>query len=366
MSVSTNATVVSYRLPTVPPEEYDAYVLEFVGGTLALIPYGISLTLFISCLNSLIPTLRRSSISVNSRALFLQLTYISLIFLAGTLYTAAGTWVIVYLKLEYPMYPGGTLAWELEHYNHPVINLGNAGFVLTSWFSDGFMMYRCYIVYNRGWRTWPVLILPGVLYVASIATGVLLLTQTSLPKQSLFSKVNFALAYFALVASLHILLTLLISSRLWMHRIRLQKALAGDGDAQLRSPHSVDTAAGKSAAGRLGLGMYTSASSILIESSALYSTFALLFIVPFALGHPAAQFTLCMLAQVQVISPLLVNYRLIQKKAWTSATTQSINASLGGMRFGEGSVVVLKEKEKHGTTMGHPERRGSSYSDVSA
>ncbi|KAF6752487.1 hypothetical protein DFP72DRAFT_904964 [Ephemerocybe angulata] len=319
MSTLENSTTTGdhvYRLTNVPPEMYQAYALEFIGCTLSLIPYGLALSLFISCANALIPSLKRNG----SRARVLQLIYVSLIFLAGTLYTIATLWIILYLKLEYPLYPGGTLAWELEHYNHPMINLGNAAFVLTSWFSDGFMMHRCYIVYSQGSRIWVVLILPGLLYLASLATGILLLTQTSLPHESLFSQINFGLAYFSIIASLHILLTLLIGCRLWMHRIQLLRTRGIDN---------------------VSVRIYTSMSSIFIESSALYSTFALLFIVPFAVGHPVAQFTLAMLAQVQVISPLLVNYRLIKQKAWTSATTRSLHATSAlGLRAGEASIKL--------------------------
>ncbi|KAF6746539.1 hypothetical protein DFP72DRAFT_973352 [Ephemerocybe angulata] len=321
-----------YRLTNVPPELYAGYVFETVGATFSLILYGIAISLFLSCLRSLIPSLKRSGISVSSRPKLLHLIYVCLIFTVGTMYMFSIAWILVYLRLEYPLYPGGPLGWEFDHYNHPVMNLGNAAFTMTGWFADGFMMYRCYVVYSQKSRIWTVLILPGLLYVASITTGILLLTQTSLPKESLFSQINFALTNFSIVASLHILLTLLILGRLLIHRLQIQKIMGGDSGS---------------------LSMYTSVSSILIESSALYSTFALLFIVPFALGHPLAQFSLAMLAIVQVISPLLVAYRLTQKRAWTSSTTHNMSVSTGGMHFGtndatlggqSSEVIILKEK----------------------
>lgn len=117
--------------------------------------------------------------------------YICSVFSASTLFIAADTWSNIYATLEQPLYPGGPVGWTMEHYNHPIIVLGNVCFLLTSWLSDGFMvsallmlckrrgrlsivapcavqMYRCYIVYtqSRG-RVW-LMLLPGLLYLASL------------------------------------------------------------------------------------------------------------------------------------------------------------------------------------------------------
>lgn len=162
-------------------------------------------------------------------------------------------------------------------------------------------MYRLYIVYMHCRGSPWIMVLPGLLYLASISTsdvpsldlgcpnslyhrpysamGILLLCQTSLPQSSLFSQINFGLAAFSIMAAMHILLTGLISARLMLHRFRIQK-LVGSGT------HS--------------LSMYTSVSTILIESSALYSAFALMFIIPFGMDHPSSRFFLPLLAQVQV------------------------------------------------------------------
>lgn len=264
--------------------------------------------------------------SGNSRPQIRQLLYVCVIFIAGTMYTASVTWVMIYPTLEYPLYPGGPLGWDLLHYSHPVINLGNAAFTMTAWFSDGFMLYRCYVVYCQVSRVWVVLAIPGLLYLTSIATGILLLTQTSHPQSSIFSQVNFGLTHLSIIASLHILLTLLVSIRLLSYRLRIKKLMGEDSRS---------------------LSVYTSITTILIESSALYSTFALLFLIPFAMGHPLSQFALPLLGQVQVISPLLVSYRITQKTAWSVDTTDSMKVTTGGIQFeaSEGRPGVGFEKE---------------------
>ncbi|KAF6765586.1 hypothetical protein DFP72DRAFT_798198 [Ephemerocybe angulata] len=292
---------------------------------------GITTSLFYSCIKSLISSLKRGGTSIGICPKQLRLVYLCLIFAVVTVWTVCSTWTLVYLRIEYPLYPGGPLGWELEHYNHPVMNLGNSAFIMTTWFSDGFMasprfsngIYRCYVVYSQSSKQWAVCILSGFLYLVKIVTGVVLLTQISLPRQSLFSQINLALVYFSIVASLHVLLTLLISRRILIHRLHFQK-LVGKGSRSLR--------------------IYTSLSSILIESSGLYSAAALFFIVPFALGHPLAKLSLALLAQIQVMSPMLVSYRLGQKSAWTHSTTENMHVSSGGMQFAENpDTAVLND-----------------------
>ncbi|KAF5342184.1 hypothetical protein D9611_002152 [Ephemerocybe angulata] len=308
--VPTSGHIVSYRLTNIPPELYQAYVFETIGGSLSLIPYGIAVSLFISCVKSLVLSLRQAGPTLNTRPKLLHMTYLCLIFTMGSIFTASGVWILVYLRLEYPLYPGGPLGWELDHYSHPIINLGNSAYILASWFSDGFMMYRCCIIYGPGISI--VLLLPGLLYLASLASGTLLLCRTSLPHESLFSQINFGLLNFSIAASLNILLTVMISGRLYAHRLRMQRLL-GVGHSPLR--------------------IYTSVIGLLIESSAIHSAFSLLFIIPFSMGHPLSQFSLMLLGQVQVISPLLVSYRITQRKAWTRSTAHDMNTLASGIVF---------------------------------
>ncbi|KAF6752133.1 hypothetical protein DFP72DRAFT_906203 [Ephemerocybe angulata] len=161
----------SYKLPNVPPEIYDDYVMETIGIVLGLILYGIAFSLFTSCLRSLFKSLKQNGTVGRSRPKLLHLVYVCLIFAVGTMYSFSGIWILVYLRLEYPMYPGGPLGWEFVHYNWPIMTLGNVGFTLTAWLSDGFMLYRCFVVYNEESRIRTVLILPGLLYLASLSSS---------------------------------------------------------------------------------------------------------------------------------------------------------------------------------------------------
>ncbi|KAF5331194.1 hypothetical protein D9611_013153 [Ephemerocybe angulata] len=297
---------MSYR-PELPPALIIVHRLQYVGDTLALVLYGIATAISILCVTSLLQTFRNRS----SRR---QLYYVCMVYICGTLFIAGESWANAFSTIDYPLYPGGPFTWQMEHYNHPVIVMGNVAFTMTAWLADGFMIYRCYIVYTleERWRCY-ILLGPILLYLASLATGILLLVQSAIPQSSLFSQVNIGLAYFTIAAALNVVITGLISTKLITHRIRMQKILGGEPNA---------------------FGVYTSLTTILVESSALYAGFFLMFVIPFAVDHPAAKLFLPMLAQVQVIAPLLVAYRLTKKRAWTPDTGRTLS-SMTGVAFAQ-------------------------------
>ena len=158
-------------------------------------------------------------------------------------------------------------------------------------------------MYTATIGVWYIFVLPLALYVACIGafasdsvwrrsephprypfivTAIIVTAQTAAPFSSIFALLRLArltLANFAITASLNILITALISIRLILHRIKVKKTLGSDLES---------------------LTIYTSVSSILAESSALYSTFSLMFIVTYGIGHPSGLMFLPMLGQIQV------------------------------------------------------------------
>lgn len=86
--------------------------------------------------------------------------------------------------------------------------------------------------------------------------------------------------------TLNILITVLIVLRLLVYRHRIVQALGKGQGSQ-----------------------YTSLAAMIVESAAIYSTFALLFIVPFALNSQIAQLFLQGLSLIQVCHSVLQSFR---------------------------------------------------------
>jgi hypothetical protein len=157
---------------------------------------GIAAVLFILCFTSHIQSFQSSSthsfsgfmaaFKSASRSKKLQLGYISALFACGTIVIVADTWANVVVTLDYPLYPGGSYFWAVTHFSDPMFMLGQVPFQVTTWLADGFMvcvnviacmketlitstkLYRCYVVYTMTAGIWFILLIPGLLYLASI------------------------------------------------------------------------------------------------------------------------------------------------------------------------------------------------------
>ena len=150
------------------------------------------------------------------------------------------------------------------------------------------------------------------------------------PNANLWTKttVNFGIPYWSISASLNILVTLLIVLRLLYVRRRLSKALS--------SSHTRT---------------YISIATMLVESAALYSTTALIFIITYARNSAVQNLVLPVLGQVQAISPLLIMWRVAMGQAISqdSLPTSSSKFSTfmrqrSGVHDGSKTVVQLKSQ----------------------
>jgi hypothetical protein len=109
--------------------------------------------------------------------------------------------------------------------------------------------------------------------------GTLWTLQSSQPGLSLYSALPMAYgtSYYIISLSVNILLTILITIRLLLYRRRARRAIQGDQGSE-----------------------YFSLAAIVIESAALYSVFALIFIITYAINNPLNQIFLGVASSAQV------------------------------------------------------------------
>jgi uncharacterized membrane protein YgcG len=125
-------------------------------------------------------------------------------------------------------------------------------------------------------------------------------------------------SYYIISLSVNILLTILITIRLLLYRRRARRAIQGDQGSE-----------------------YFSLAAIVIESAALYSVFALIFIITYAINNPLNQIFLGVASSAQQIAGYLIIYRVAQGRAWNSgAFSETGNPSsfhFGGSSYGGNS-----------------------------
>ncbi|CCM05255.1 uncharacterized protein FIBRA_07465 [Fibroporia radiculosa] len=286
------------------------------GALLSNIAYGMQLTLFVMCFVTLVRKMDRHNFR---RQLFL-LSFICVIFTIGTLFMGSQAKFTQQAFIEYRNYPGGPSVYEEAEFANPVDEIANVCFVVGNWLLDAFLVWRFMVIFRdfgQGWLA-ALTFFPVLMLLASVALGLALLIDMT--GSSPFAFVNITLAYYVMSLSLNVIVTLLIVGRLLIYRRRMARVFG--------TKESSD---------------YLNISAILIESASLYSIFAVLFIVPFGLGNSLANVFLDSVSQVQIVSSLLIIYRVATGKAWSqsSATELTTNPSttaiqlkhMGSMRF---------------------------------
>lgn len=158
----------------------------------------------------------------------------------------------------------GYLVWFRQEGGIPCHNISVIGAFGVIWYES--FIFRCrHSANNFG--------------VVCIALGTIWTLQSSKPGLSLYSSVPvaFGTAYYMVSLSVNIVLTILITIRLYLYRRRVNKTLNPDYGTQ-----------------------YFSLATIIIESAASYSICAIIFIVTYAVGHPINQIALAVASNMQV------------------------------------------------------------------
>ncbi|THH09621.1 hypothetical protein EW146_g8634 [Bondarzewia mesenterica] len=209
-------------------------------------------------------------------------------------------WTVI-ANVDHRQYPGGPNAYIEQHsgrWENVVLNV----FLMPA---VHYQMYRSYVIFSHNL---PVVIIPAIVFAATVVTGSLSLRQLTL--QSGFSPqlADFAVAYRTISLALNVILTLLIIGRLLCIRRSLRKIF----------PTSSSSSTARS---------YTSVVAMLIESASLETVTALVYIITVGVRSPLQNVFLPILGQVQVISPLLIVYRVARGRAWSRNTSQDLTQS---------------------------------------
>ncbi|KAF6744586.1 hypothetical protein DFP72DRAFT_1176835 [Ephemerocybe angulata] len=198
-----------YATPNVSPLYYRNHKYGFIGTLVSLMLYGVAATLFVLCLDVDIRLLKKCGKgNDNVWMKRLLLLYICSLFTCGTAQIVASACVTTISTLDYSNYPGGTYAWAMTQYNKPLFKTGPVAFGIANWLANGLMFYRCYVIYvhsnTRG--AIYILVLPCVLYIASVCTQIAFVAQLTSPDSNIFALPNLAkliLSNFAINASLN-------------------------------------------------------------------------------------------------------------------------------------------------------------------
>jgi len=294
-----------------PDEDATTIFLErtFVAGDLICgLGYGIQVVMFCYCAQYLWNQ-RRS----RSQALFM-LAYITVIFIIETIFVGVQARTVQLAYIDNRNYPGGPWVYFLNSQALPVNVMFEATLFLITFLCDALVLWRCWIIWRANGRNiaHAVTAFPALLLLASFIMGTLWTLQSSQPGLSFYSALPqaYGISYYTISLSINVILTILIVARLLQYRRTLMQSLPAD-----HARH------------------YLSIAAVLIESAALYSLFAIGFLITYAINNPINQIFLGLAQAAQQISTYLIIYRLADGRAWKSTTLA--RGTLTTIQFGD-------------------------------
>ncbi|KAK2462417.1 hypothetical protein APHAL10511_005551 [Amanita phalloides] len=277
----------------------DGYVIKekanLAGNFVCGVGYGMQLVLYIKCARYLWAQRKiRKKISLFLLGYTTVLQGLSLVFLSSSARMTEDIFI------HYRNYPGGPLVHTLaKQILLEKVLTTVAGFLLTC-LSDLLVLWRCWVVWNSSGKlaAFVVTTIPGTALLASFALGI------QWTWRAFDFEIELATAYLVTSLSSNILLTILIVLRLVLHRRRMLLTLPPEYAAQ-----------------------YVSLATIIIESAALYSVFALAFTITYAIYPPISPVFLPLALTFQQIAGYLIILRVARGRARNSNTLSRSAAS---------------------------------------
>ncbi|KAG0697047.1 hypothetical protein DFH29DRAFT_1004071 [Suillus ampliporus] len=259
--------------------------------------YGIFFILTVQAFIALMQRPRYGGkIAEHRRAL---LFYVFITFVLGTISFAMNARYTEMIWIDLRNAPGGPLALIENYLNYRINVLALVTGHLQEWFMQALLLHRCFVIWN--WTRW-VMVPMITLYVAMIVLSILVLIEAN--TGIIFYNIIVELGYLCIEVGLTVIYTILVTNRLFVMRRRMKQVMA-----------------------QYDSSTYDTIALMVIESAALYTIFAVIFIVAFAI-HANGLTTLCFLSigKIQGIAQLFIIIRVARGRAVTHQWSTRVDA----------------------------------------
>ncbi|KJA15169.1 hypothetical protein HYPSUDRAFT_208094 [Hypholoma sublateritium FD-334 SS-4] len=280
--------------------------LNLIGSTvLCGVAYGAILPLYFICAYELFLQLRKSE---RVRQSIINLVCITLLLVLSTLYVASNAYTTQLAYVNDRNYPGGPAVYSSVIFYLPVSIMGLCSFFAINWITDIVLIWRLYTVYGGQRLAKIVIVVPSIMFLGSLAMSLVVIDESVHVGESFWSNtaVKFVLGYYSLTVSLTIISTGLLLTRLLMIKRRTVRALGHSGSA----------------------GQYLSVEAIIIESSAAYTVWGIIFIGLYSVNSPYQDIFLSTISAVQVIALLMILLRVNRGTAWRQDTAGEVTSAI--------------------------------------
>ncbi|KAG1852468.1 hypothetical protein DFJ58DRAFT_412501 [Suillus subalutaceus] len=255
------------------------------------------------------------------------LFYVFITFVLGTISFGMNAKYTEMIWIDLRDAPGGPLALIEGFMSYRINFIALTTGHIQGWFMQALPLYRCFVIWN--WSRW-VMVPMITLYVAMIGLSITVLYQAG--TNGSFYNNPIELAYLCIEAGQTVIYTILVTNRLFVMRGRMKQIMA-----------------------QYDSSTYDAIALMVIECAALYSVFAIIFIVSFGM-HSDGVVTLCFLSigKIQGIAQLFIIIRVARGRVVTHEWSTQDTAIITAIAF-TGTVSGITEGTDN-ERIGRPER----------
>ncbi|KAG2142716.1 hypothetical protein BD769DRAFT_1348516 [Suillus cothurnatus] len=259
------------------------------------------------------------------------LFYVLITFVLGTINFGMNAKYTEMIWIDLRDAPGGPLALIEGFMSYRINFIALATGHIQAWFMQALLLYRCFVIWN--WSRW-VMVPAITLYIAMIGLSITVLYQAG--TNGSFYNDPVELAYLCIEVGFTVIYTILVTNRLFVMRGRMK---------QIMDQYDSST--------------YDAIALMVIECAALYSVFAVIFIVAFGVHFDGVS-TLCFLSigkiQAIGIAQLFIIIRVARGRAVTREWSIRDTATPTAIAFARTVLDITEETDN--------ERIGRSERDV--
>jgi len=293
----------------------------YIGNAFSFILYGVELVLYFLTMQILLKS-RQAEMKNPDR--FLMVFSTALLFLI-TIFVVTESIFGEEMWIVNADYPGGSAAYFEAHASVWYQTMGTGSGVLLQLMSDGLLIYRCLVV----WNDRRVLICPCFIWLAALATGILMLYVDSNGNFFVGIAAQFGVAYTSISIGLNVVLTSLICGRI-IHHGRQSRQYLGSTSSST----------------------YYGIVAIIVESAIPYTLSGIAFVTVFALNSDLTILFLSIYVMFGCLSPQLLILRVASGRAWKKDTS-TVTAMSFRRSSGRVTSPGLSRSDRTETTVVH-------------
>ncbi|KAI0728394.1 hypothetical protein C8Q72DRAFT_994726 [Fomitopsis betulina] len=270
----------------------------YIGNIFSSILYGFELVLYGMTMRILFQRKQWRTLYRSKKDVFF-LAFSTLLLLCATTGLATNCLFGEEWWISHQNYPGGSEQWFADNAAVWYETWGTTASILAQLLADAFLIYRCLVL----WNSFLLVSLPCLIWVGSLALGVMTLYYSGIPGGDNFAGLAqvATIACLACTMTINVSMTALIVGRILRFAYTTGKLLPQGSNRQ-----------------------YFGIVTIVIESALLNTVFGLMYLVSSAVGSDLSGLFMCFYTMFTAIAPQLIIVRVLSGSAWSRTTHDDI------------------------------------------